>query len=436
MRSTKDWYIFVDKLVKNGKRLYLYLEGKFFVPGDDALITGIKAILAEEYSRDLSKKLTNSNKRRMQRAAEGKEFSAMGTGKHLGLKIENGKWVVDREQAEVVKIIFEKYLEFDSVRKTRNYVNEMGYKNSSGKPFTDESISRILKNAHYKGTYILGRYRRDFDTKTIIKTDPSEWVVAENNHEAIVSAEVFDKVQRRLKAKTATGRGKKIGRDRFSNKLFCPHCGAVLWKHSSNGYANWYCSNNYGRGAVACEEGCHTTSRAIEKALENVTDLVKVNRDAVKKEIVSWLEHTKAKLLGDNDNTEIEKEIAKLQKQKEKIKNLYIEGIIEIEEMKEKAGAIDKRVVELQKRLVPVDENEDIKDIERIISNIDSEIDDFIRSQNMEGYKLEFILEHIKRITPVTKTHFIVEVDLLAGAILVGKDFMLFATEYLPFTNG
>ncbi|WP_304509984.1 recombinase family protein, partial [Anaerotignum sp.] len=59
MRNTKEWYIFVDQLVQSGKQLYFYLENKFYTP-DDALITGIKAILAEEFSRDLSKKINNA----------------------------------------------------------------------------------------------------------------------------------------------------------------------------------------------------------------------------------------------------------------------------------------------------------------------------------------------------------------------------------------
>ena len=46
MRSTKDWYIFIDRLVQNKKRLFFYLENRFYSP-DDALLTGIKAILAE-----------------------------------------------------------------------------------------------------------------------------------------------------------------------------------------------------------------------------------------------------------------------------------------------------------------------------------------------------------------------------------------------------
>ena len=78
-RSTKDWYIFIDKLVTSGKKLYFYLENSFYTP-DNALITGIKAILAEEFSRDLSKKVNNANKRRIERAKNGGELSIFSNG--------------------------------------------------------------------------------------------------------------------------------------------------------------------------------------------------------------------------------------------------------------------------------------------------------------------------------------------------------------------
>ena len=63
MRNTRDWYIFIDRLVTSGKQLYLYLENRFYNT-DDALITGIKAILAEEYSRELSRKINNAHRNR------------------------------------------------------------------------------------------------------------------------------------------------------------------------------------------------------------------------------------------------------------------------------------------------------------------------------------------------------------------------------------
>ena len=48
MRNVKDWYLFLDRMLSHEKRLFMYIEQKFYTT-DDALITGIKAILAEEY---------------------------------------------------------------------------------------------------------------------------------------------------------------------------------------------------------------------------------------------------------------------------------------------------------------------------------------------------------------------------------------------------
>ena len=63
MRNTKDWYLFVDRLVTEQKKLYFYIEQKYY-SHDDNLLTGIKAILAEEYSRELSKKINLAHQNR------------------------------------------------------------------------------------------------------------------------------------------------------------------------------------------------------------------------------------------------------------------------------------------------------------------------------------------------------------------------------------
>lgn len=62
MRNVLDWYLFVDRLNRTKKKLYLYLDHAFYTP-DDALITGIKAMMAEEYSKDLSRKILSAAKR-------------------------------------------------------------------------------------------------------------------------------------------------------------------------------------------------------------------------------------------------------------------------------------------------------------------------------------------------------------------------------------
>ena len=62
-RSAKNWYLFVEELVNNDKLLYIYMDRAFYKT-DDRLISGVKATLAEQYSRDLSSKINNAHEYR------------------------------------------------------------------------------------------------------------------------------------------------------------------------------------------------------------------------------------------------------------------------------------------------------------------------------------------------------------------------------------
>ena len=84
MRNTRDWYLFVDRMVKAGKQLYMYMEQKFY-SADDALITGIKAILAEEYSRELSRKINNAHyHRQKKRGSSDTDIEYLRLSKNAG----------------------------------------------------------------------------------------------------------------------------------------------------------------------------------------------------------------------------------------------------------------------------------------------------------------------------------------------------------------
>lgn len=434
-RNTLDWYLFVDNLVTNNLKLFMYLDNKFFKPSEDALITGVKAIIAEEYSRNLSKKLNNSNKRRIERALNGEEVSAMGNGKSLAFKIVNGKWVKDEEEAKLGKKIFELYLEYDSIRKVRDWVNEHGYTNSVGKPFTSESISRILKNEKAKGVIVMGKYHHDFDKKKIVRRSEEELVRIPAPELAYVSEEVFDKVQERLRAKTGNGRGVNAYSDPLSGKIYCGSCGRKLWKHASNGYVNWMCASQVAKGDVECN-GTRITTVAIRNIYKKITDNLEVNKGVVKQDIVKWLNELKATLSDTSVNEKIQKDLDKLERKRTKLLEAYLEDFISKDDYKAKYEAIEGQIEEKKKLLVPVEENEDIKVIESVLQNIDDEIDAYVKTLDMEESKVDFLIEHTKRITVLENRDIIIELDLVAGAIIAGKDFLLYVHDTMPFPNG
>lgn len=432
-RNTLDWYLFVDNLVKNNLKLFMYLDNKFFIPSEDALITGIKAIIAEEYSRNLSKKLNNANRRRVERALAGEEIAAMGNGKSLAFKIVNGKWVKDEKEAELGKKIFELYLEYDSIRKVRDWVNEHGYTNSVGKPFTSESISRILKNEKAKGVIVMGKYHHDFDKKKIVKRSEEELVRIPAPELAYVSEEMFGEVQRRLKAKTGKKRGVNAYSNPLSGKIFCGKCGRKLYKHTSRGYVNWICSSKLTKGDIVCK-GSNITTVAIKKIYKRLTDKLEVNREAVKHDMVLWLNELKATLSDKSVNEKIQKDIDTLEGKKSKLLEAYLEDMISKKDYKSKYEEIDEKIKEKEKLLIPVEENEDIKDIEEVIENIDQEIDAYIASLQFEDSKVDFLIEHTKRITVLANGDIIIELDIMAGAIIAGKDFLLYVHESMYIT--
>ena len=427
-RNTRDWYLFVDRLLTNNLQLYFYLDNKFFTPNDDALITGIKAILAEEYSRNLSKKLNNANRRRVEKAKAGGEVSAMGNGKSLGYKIENKKWVKVPQEIEICLLVWDLYEEYDSIRKVRDRINSLGYTNSVGKPFTSESIVRILKNEKAKGVIVMGKHHHDFNLKKIVKRPEEEWVRVEAPELAYVSAERFDNVQARLQAKTGKGRGKNVGRDPLSGKLYCGNCGEVLWKHQSNGYTNWYCKNKMAKGEIACT-GTKTTTVKINKIFAEIVEDLVVNRVEVKNSIVKWLDDLKKSLSDDTALKKASQELEKAQNQRDKLLELYLEGLVNKEAYKGKLEALELKIKEMEEILAPMEDNEDIKEVERVLANIDQEIDAYIESTEFENSKLDFLIEHTKKITVLNSNHLIIELDLITGALIGGKDFLLYVHE-------
>lgn len=448
MRNVKDWYIFLDKLVVNGKKLYMYLEGSFYTP-DNALITGIKAILAEEYSRDLSKKINNANKRRIEKAKAGEKVNACGNGQVYGYTIVDKKWVIDEKEAELVRIMFKTYTEQHSLRKTTDKLNQLGYRNKTGGLFTVSCINRVLQNPIHKGWAILNRFHKDFETKKIIENPVKEWVIIKDDHEPIVSEELWDTVNNEIQSHRNTGNGKgrtkgigkKFGTDPLSGKMYCANCGKVMWvKYSVNSYgrwASWYCSTSIGRAKCGCDNPSSISQINIDRRLEGLADyliengIIEMSRKTAKAQILTRLLELRKYYATPNNNSKTEKEIEKLEEKKEKLLDLYLDGVMSKADYKEKLETIECEIEDKRGLLVPVVEDKAVKSIDEAIDNIDSYLDEYIELNTREA-KLEFMKAHTKRIIVLPNKDLSIELDILAGAMLSlddGKSFISYFLE-------
>lgn len=136
------------------------------------------------------------------------------------------------EEAILIKEIFKLYLSGYSTRRIAGELNRKGRVARAGKLFASSFIGGILKNVIYTGWLCWGRHRYDKTQRTAggagyryVKNDPSQWVKAKGKHEAIISQEEFDEVQRRM-AMHRHGGVSRMGTKEYplSCILFCADC--------------------------------------------------------------------------------------------------------------------------------------------------------------------------------------------------------------------
>ena len=167
-RNTLDWYLFLKEAQEHGVKIYFYLPRKFYQV-TDKIIIGVKALLAEEYSRSLSEKSNDAHRKRQKEGG-----SAIFTNNVWGYKTiyyEDGskKLVIDEEEAKMVRSIFQYIIAGKGVHQISKALFDSGYKNHNGKPLGTSVILAIVRNPKVIGDIIVNKTHFDFETKKTIK---------------------------------------------------------------------------------------------------------------------------------------------------------------------------------------------------------------------------------------------------------------------------
>lgn len=286
MRNTKDWYLFLERMQRYGKKLYMYLERKFYTP-EDALVTGIKAILAEEYSRELSKKINNAHRNRQR---EGKHF--VFTNQTYGLKkLPDGTIAVHEEEAEMIRMVFRLSVDGYGTHTSAEILYRNGYTNRNGKMISPSVVRNIIRNPIYKGTVVQNRRHYEFESKRSIKNPESEWIIHEDVIPAIVDERLFAEANRALDGRKRRREGQRGDRNCdgqymcygnggyhvLSGKIICGLCGEPFYRtvrHNKSGkVAEWKCSNYLHHGRRAKElrrDRARKTDRSEDGGCDNI----------------------------------------------------------------------------------------------------------------------------------------------------------------------
>ena len=310
-----------------------------------SLIERIIEWMDEYYSVRLSGEVTRGMKEKAERGG----YQARPP---LGYKIVSHKEppVIVPEEAEIVKLIFEKYVHdgmglFEIAR----LLNSHNFKTSHGKEFERRSIEYILQNPTYCG---MVRWNRTINESNEIRPE-SEWIVTDGEHPAIISKELFDKAQERYKREYRPRGSRPVSTYKhwLSGVVKCPACGRTMTantiRNNTRVYSHFRC---YGYTKGKCMANNSISSIKLEPA---VLESIKTVLDSGK------ITYRKIEAKTDDTvdlKTILEDQIKKIDVKLQRIKEAYMNGIDTMEEYKENKQAVQEEKQHLEKQLSEIKE--------------------------------------------------------------------------------
>lgn len=148
-RQTSSQYKAILK--SNGVRLVSVLENLDDTP-ESIILESMLEGMAEYYSANLAREVM---KGMTQTALQCRHT---GGTPPLGYDVTSDKtYVINEEEAQAVKLIFEMYLASHSYTEIINRLNDLGFKTKAGNSFSKNGLNTILSNEKYSGVYIFNK---------------------------------------------------------------------------------------------------------------------------------------------------------------------------------------------------------------------------------------------------------------------------------------
>ena len=201
-RNTVDTLQYTRMLKEHGVEVYFINDGIKTFDGDGELRLTIMATLAQDESRKTSVRVKSGQQTSMNNGVY------YGNGNILGYdrveqilpdKTKEVDFVINPEQAETVRLIFDLYLDGWGLSKIKDELERRGRKTSQGMDSWHPTvISHILKNTFYCGILTYHKeYTPDYLKQKKVKNyGEMELTQVQGRHEPIVTEEEFERVQR------------------------------------------------------------------------------------------------------------------------------------------------------------------------------------------------------------------------------------------------
>ena len=418
-RNTVDTLQVTRNLKEMGVGVYFMLDNINTLDKDGELRLTLMASLAQEESRKTSERVKWGQKRQMEKGVVfGRNL--------LGYKVKEGKLYLVEEEAEIVKLIFHKYLnEGKGTHIIARELKEEGikpydpdgrakYKND----WSNTQILRVLRNEKYVGDLCQKKtYTKNFlDHKKRYNRGAEEKIYLTDHHPeiAIISREMWDATQKELERRTTTAEQKSKHSNRYwaSGKVFCGVCGErfvnKIKKTSVGSSRAWNCLNHVKAAAFRNAE-CSMSEWASDRSLKNIVlhilNVLVDNKEELKQEIIKDI----ADLSIEDKSKSIDKlqsKIDKLEQNKLKLIDIRLADEIKQADFLIKQKEIEDSISKVYAELDELKELENIKEKQQDrMNSIITEID---RVLTLKSEDLDHLLGTVTQSITVYENHTVI----------------------------
>ena len=248
-RNTLTLLQTVRELKALGVDVYFEEQNIHSLSSDGELILTILASYAQEESRSVSEN-------QKWRVRHNYENGLVWNGTILGYRYDHGTYIIEPQEAETVRLIFESYLQGMGLMAIIKLLNKEYRVSRYGNAWCQTSLMRILRNYTYTGNLLLQQTFSDNHLTKERRQNNGELPMyhIKNAHEAIIPLRQFNAVQEEIKrrAEKHYAPHSNKGKYPFSGMLVCAGCGKRYRRKPTASGPVWICPTFNNRGKEEC----------------------------------------------------------------------------------------------------------------------------------------------------------------------------------------
>lgn len=312
-----------------------------------------------------------------------------------GYDVIERQLIINENQAKVVKLIYQLYLEGYGYYRIVMKLKELGIESPKGKKIWNyDTIKKILTNEKYIGTLVSGKtHIENFISKKQVYTSKDTRYEFKNHHDAIISIDTFHEVQILMekKNKKYTKTNSKKSNHLLKSKVICSECQGTYIYDSS--HERLHCKN-------VKFHICQNTNTILEKdmkeILRTVFNDIFLNKKSIEEKVMKVIKTSVSYQKAHQNQTQCIKKINRLKKYQEEYLNRLLLGEISSDEYKKLERVNLLEIKRIENELALIKKNNCMDQFEEMLPVVQKELSNML--ENSDDLLKKIIIQFINKI--------------------------------------